>query len=491
MKRVLAIALPAAALVGAAVWMWSSPTPPPADAYRVPKHVVIVSIDTLRADHLGAYGHPRARTPFLDELAGQGVVFEQHISAAPTTLASHTTMFTGNHAHKHGAAKNDYVVNDDNLMLQEVFRDAGFSTAAFIGAIPIASHSNFTQGFELIDEHFTLHRNGDGVAQTMRDGKDVTNAVLAWIGGRTDDRPVFLFAHYFDVHSPYRPPEPWRSWYHPDPSIPNAGSMRHINDTRKLLNRNDPDAERHSNTLKELYLGGVSYADHQVGRLLVGLQDAGILDDALIVITSDHGETFDTHSEKWDHGYSVYDETVHTPLIVRLPGGWRGGTRIAEQVSSTDLFPTLLSLIGVDVPETDGTSWLPGLLGEPMPPRGPAFSEATKPGSLHSHRWKNDVMQKSVRQEGYKYILTPRKKRTELYELAGDPGELTDLLAATPPTEVGRGERMGALLEAWREEADPLPSEQLSSERGRMELAALGYVDELQDDDKPQDTDGD
>jgi choline-sulfatase len=445
--------------------------PPP------PKHVVIISIDTLRADHLGAYGHPRAVTPHLDALAAESVLFEQHTSVAPTTLASHTALFTGNHPHTHGVPRNDNIVNPKNELLQETLGAAGFQTAAFLGAIPLASHSGFTQGFDVVDEAFDLHRQADGVAQTMRTGADVTDAALAWLGAREDDRPLFLFAHYFDVHSPYLPPPEHLAHYKPDESIEGAGTMKHIARTRAMLAKGNPQAQAHSDTLKERYLGGVTHADFEVGRLIDGLRDAGLLDDTLLIVTSDHGEAFDTHEEHWDHGETVFQETVHTPLIVRFPAGWSAGTRVSTPVMNVDVAPTILELLQLSGPSTDGASLAPLLRGDTLADRrDPSFSEGTKPHIKRQAGWQNAAMQKAIRVGAHKLVLDPEKDRVRVYDLTNDPGELTDLSEQQPAiTSQLRGQ-----LDAWRWSARPLPSERDSSQRVQAELAALGYVSEEQ-----------
>ncbi|MCB9683268.1 MAG: sulfatase [Alphaproteobacteria bacterium] len=476
----------ALALVAGAGWWWSTVAPQP-------RHLVVITIDTLRADALPLYGHPTTQAPTLQALADEAVVFEQAISVAPTTLASHTALFTGNPAHTHGVPRNDYRVDDANRMLPEVLHDAGFHSAAFIGAIPIASHSNFTQGFDEVDEHFSLNRTTDGVAQTMRTATEVTDAVLAWLDGRESAERTMLFVHYFDVHAPYEPPDAYADLYDIPSQFRKIGSMRGIARTRKALNRSEPEAAERNEATKQLYQAGISYVDHELGRLLDALRDDGMLDDALLVITADHGETYATHDELWDHGQTVYDETVHVPLIVRLPGGWHGGRRVTDQVSSIDLFASALELLGVPVEPNEGVTWVPALRGLPLrDDRPPAFSEATKPHYPHNSAWQNDPMQKAIRQDGYKLVDDPRTKQRALYDLNDDPGELNDLRAHDVP----RTQSLLDRLEAWRAAAAPLPSERITSERVQAELAALGYVEALEggedgDDDGPPDTDGD
>ncbi|HMV70447.1 MAG TPA: sulfatase, partial [Myxococcota bacterium] len=448
MRRVALIAVAAVAACTLAGAWWVATTPP------VPRHVIILSMDTTRADVLGAYGNPRAHTPHLDALAAEAVLFEHHYSAAPTTLASHTALMTGDHPHTHGVPRNDYKVNERNVMLQEILHDHGFTTAAFLGAMPLASHSNFTQGFDHVDETFTLHRATDGTGQSERPGDEVAKAVLDWLDAHPpgpDDR-YLLFVHMFDAHAPYRPDPEELALYHPDPAIEDAGSVDHIERVQRMFAKKDPRAAAHAETLKELYLAGVATLDKHVGQLLDGLASRGTLDDALLIVTADHGETWDTHRERFDHGETVYDETIHTPLLVRFPGAWDAGDRVDAAVSNTDVAPTILALLGFDAPPTDGVSFA-GALRWPLWDRGlPVFAEGTKPHLGDQQGWQNDPMEKAIIDADEKLILLPRSDRTELYDLADDPEELHNL----------RKERgvaaLAEQLDAWRRGAHPLPS---------------------------------
>ena len=199
----------------------------------------------------------------------------------------------------------------------------------------------------------------------------------------------------------------------------------------------------------------------------------------MLIVTSDHGETFDTHSELWDHGATVYDETIHTPYIVRMPGAWRAGTRIPEQISAVDTVPTIVELLELPEEPVDGVSFLPELRGDLRTEERPAaYSEATKPHYKHDGLWQNSPMQKSVRLRGWKYMHYPRDEVEELYHPAEDPGELKDLLEQ----ERGVVEALRPLMDVWVQGADPLESPRNSSSRVNAELKALGYLQ-----DEPED----
>lgn len=468
MRRALVIVALTVAAAGATAiaFLWHKPPQP--------RHVIVLSLDTTRADALGLYGNPRAHTPRLDAFGAESVVFEHHYSAAPTTLASHTALLTGNHPHTHGVPRNDYKVHDKNELLPELLKAQGFTTAAFLGAMPLGSHSNFTQGFDHVDETFTQHRQTDGAGQSERPGDLVSDAVMAWLDAHpaAEGERYFLFIHMFDAHSPYRPDPEELALYEPDMSIEGAGSMDHIERVQKMLAKKDPTAEPHVRTLKELYLAGVATLDKHVGRLIDGLDSRGVLDEAVFIITADHGETYASHREAFDHGETVYDETIHTPLIVRFPGAWLAGTRIGQAVSNTDVVPTVLALLGFEGPPTDGLSLI-GALRWPWWSRGePIFSEGTKPHIPNQPGWQNDPMEKAIIDDGQKLIFAPRSERTEVYNLLRDPEEAKNLRK-----EVEAGDLLEQ-LQAWRRSAKPLPSPRVTNNRVQAELAALGYTDE-------------
>ena len=464
MRRIFVVLGVAAGLVGGAWWFTRAP---------VPRHVILVSLDTTRADAIGLFGGAETHTPAIDALGSQAVVFERHYSAAPTTLASHTALFTGNHPHTHGVPRNDYRVNDKNRMLQEVLGDAGFTTAAFLGAMPLGSHSNFTQGFATIDENFSMHRAEDGVSQSERTGGEVVAAALGWLDAHPageGDR-YFLFIHLFDAHAPYWPDEDLAAVFHADPAV--TGAMEQIGRARSLIRRGDPAANGLIAGLRALYLAGVATVDRHVGALLDGLAARGMIEDTLLIITSDHGETWSEHDEVFDHGETVYEEAIHTPLLVRFPGGWAGGARVAEPVSNVDVLPTITELLGLPARRTDGESLLKGVWWPWWSRSHPVFAEATKPHVPDLKAWQNDSMHKAVVDGDEKLVWRPKQDRTELYDLSLDPGERSDL----KKERAARAGELAQALSTWNESARPLPSPKVSSARVKAELEALGYAD--------------
>jgi len=415
----------------------------------------MISMDTVRADALGAYGGP-AETPVIDAFAEASVLFENHVSAAPSTLASHTSLMTGQYPHTHGVPRNAHRLDDANLMLAEILQGAGFETAAILGAMPLGEHSNFGQGFDVVDADFRRPRESKVYEQAERSGDLVTDAALAWVDGAGAER-LFLFVHYFDAHQPYEATEDRTT-----------GSMRSIYRLRRRVSAGESaETGAISEALKPLYWAEISYVDAQIGRLLEGLQGAGVLEDALVILTSDHGESYVEHGEVWDHGTHVYDQTIHTPLIISLPGVESG--RRDAVVSNVDVMPTVLEVLGLPGPSMDGRSLGALLRGESLAPR-PVFAEATKPWDP-GEVWHNESRRKSVRLGNHKMVWMPKTGAREFYDLAADPGEQEVL--DNPDLSA----QLIEVMAEWTSEANPKPSQKVVAPDITEHLKALGYVD--------------
>jgi arylsulfatase A-like enzyme len=480
--------------------------PPP---LAPPRHVVIVSLDTLRADHLGTYGS-EVPTPNIDAVATEGIVFETADTASTMTLPSHTSLFTGNWPATHGVVRNGWLVHRDNRMLPEVLREVGFRTIGISAAVALSEQLGFPQGFDVWNQDPETFENHVVANEEARRAEQITDAAIAEIDGAPFER-VFLFVHYVDPHLPYDPPEPWRSQFGPVPEGL-RGSWEVVEQARKRR-RSTGDGRRIRLTaedfrsfrrepfgndldLARLYQGEVAYLDHHVGRLLAALRERGILDDAVLVITSDHGETFWEHGDAWSHGLATYQTTVAIPLIVRLPGARLSGTRIEAPVSNVDVAPTLLALLGLPPPgPIEGRSLLPLLQGREAGPR-PMFSEGPVPdGSLErtARFWANERKPQSVRIGRWKYVRVPYAQLEELYDLETDPNEERDLLLVPTPEARVRADELAAELDRRLAAAKPLPSEYFprrqagddpdAAARRAMEerLRALGYVEEAEE----------
>jgi len=486
----------------------SGKSPPIEPSYR---HVVLISLDTLRADHLGCYGNERVRTPSIDALAVQGVLFEDVTAAAPTTLASHTSIFSGTYPRTHGVVRNGFQVNPSNEMLPEILSAAGFETGAFVGSFALDSRFGFDQGFDRFDQSLNLETDGTRFDQDQRRAKKVTDAALEWVDQSTAEH-LFLFVHYFDPHAAYAPPPPFNTLYTEQSRAassdfgditraiqaqqdriapPGPGMIGAIRQglSRRLLDAADGRPMEADGKLAALYAGEVSYTDWHVGRLLNGLRRAGVLDDAIVVLTADHGESFWEHADYWNHGLWVYQNTVRVPLIFRFPDRKGEGTRIDTPVSSIDILPTLLALLELPAPEiVEGVDLSPALQSLPLE-RGMVFSEATQPVGRFEQEtaWGNALKAKAARQGSWKYVWAPYLDYEELFDLASDPGERRNLLIDPNPEALEVRDRLRAGLETWSKARQPLPSRFNPDRHGDVleRLRALGYVGGTDSDDRP------
>jgi arylsulfatase A-like enzyme len=475
------------------------------------EHVVLISCDTLRADALGAYvgagpdrlaqwGAPPAaeRTPHLDHLAAESVLFERAITAAPTTLASHTSPFSGLWPNAHGVARNGFEVRPEIEMLAERFAAQGFTTAGFAGSFALDRRFGIAQGFAHWDQEFDLLVDGASHEQNERRAASVTDAALGWLDRtRAEGSRRFLFVHYFDAHAAYDPPGRAPDAVDGRAVTGSMGDLRTAVDVHQvelgaprgldatIVQGLDPrwlgravEPNAFDRALVARYSGEVSYVDDEVGRLLRGLDERGILRHALVVLVADHGETLLDHCDLFNHGLALYQSTVHVPLLVRLPDGAGAGRRVATPVSNVDILPTLLELCDLPAGDaTDGRSLVAALEGRAFE-RGPVFSAATQPPSVEVEGpWVNAAKAHSVQTEDFHWIETPYLGRAELYDLRADPFELHDLSTATDPSSRAARAALAPLLDSWWRASNPRRSHFDASqvEETQRRLSELGY----------------
>ncbi len=295
---------------------------------KPPLNVVLITIDTLRADHLGCYGYKQIKTPNIDGLAADGVRFESAFAVVPVTLPSHSSMLTGTYPMLSGM--HDFSGNKLSPLqptLASVLKQAGYETGAVIGAAVLDSRFGLNQGFDFYYDHFDFSRLDEANLDEMeRPGNVVADVALDWLA-KNSQKKFFLWMHLYDPHFPYRPPEPYSREYAAQP-----------------------------------YDGEIAFADEQVGRLLRFLKEKGIYRNTVIVLCGDHGESLGEHSEK-THGFFIYNATMHVPLIIRLPENRprenAAARTVADPVSLVDLMPTVLGAVGVEIPsQVQGRSLL-------------------------------------------------------------------------------------------------------------------------------------
>lgn len=478
------------------------------------RHVVLISLDTFRADHVGAYGAKRP-TPTLDALAAEGVRFADVTAPAPTTLASHTSMMTGTWPHTHGVPRNGFVLDEANVTLAEVLSEAGFHTAAVLGSFALESRFDFDQGFAHFDEEFELLVTS-GNDQNQKLAATVTSRALDHVDEvREREERLFLFLHYFDAHANYAPPAKYAEAMTGNASL--TSTMDHVEAVvrarqaqmlggpapghsgvivngldgpyRRLVVTPTGAPTRDDRLLAALYAGEVAYIDDEIGRLLDGLRERQMLDETIVVVTGDHGETFWEHGDLWNHGLWVYQTTVHVPLLLRVPGDRFDARVVDTPVSTIDLVPTLCELLELETPpRVEGMSLVPFADGLPVV-RGFVFSEATQPWKAKGTRWENDAKPQAVRRGDWKYVRSRYNEVEELFHLGRDPGERMNLIRADQAlTDEARGhlEVLRAELDRWNAAADPLPSEFDTSqaEETREMLKGMGYAGEEEDEDE-------
>jgi len=343
--------------------------------------VFLVTIDTLRADHVHCYGDADIRTPALDGLAGDGIRFEQAFTPSPITNTSHASILTGLLPSDHGVTDFAVPLASDHPTWAELLKPAGYHTAAFIGAVILDSKTlapGFDRGFDFYD-HFPEHpKTKERWGRVERRGMEVVQHAEIWVGNHRSG-PRFVWLHLYDPHDPYDPPEPFSSIYK-----------------------------------ERLYDGEIAYADSALGHFVAYLKKQGWYEGALVIVVGDHGEGLGEHNED-THGIFLYDSTTHVPLLVKLPGQEAKGRAVEAQVRTTDILPTVLDLLGAKLPERlDGESLRPYFSGAESAERT-AFGETDYPLRFG---W---APLRSVRESGVKFIEAPRP---ELYDLHSDPKEL-------------------------------------------------------------------
>jgi arylsulfatase A-like enzyme len=436
------------------------------------RHVVLVSIDTLRRDHVTAYGYERNTTPNLEDLARSGIVFENAFAANTNTAPSHASMLTGLHPHTHGIQRNGYRLGDGVETLGQRLGD-GFARAAFVSGYPMQrGMTGLDRGFDHYDDDFgsDWQRGAEGTFQRTQ----------KWLEQRgSDSRPIFLLFHLYDPHHPYDAPEGFAERFLPGGRKAFRFPVEEST-YQRFWDGAAPPAELEEYVMR--YDGEIVHADHYVGRLFDTLKRFSYWEQALVLVISDHGEALGERSAPFTHGGRVYDEQIRVPLILRLPGDRHAGSRIAEQVHHIDVAPTILDFLGIGgLPKVHGRSMRP-LIEAPDSPAAdrPVFSTALP------QRWrvpevvgefKYDVLVSSIRTPSWKLISYPGidGEIFQLFDLETDPRETSNLAAAR---DEKRAELRQSLV-AWRREAgdrESVPPPTLSPEEEKA-LRALGYID--------------
>jgi len=403
----------------------ASPEPDSESSSERPDRVLLISIDTLRADRVGSYGAPDAHTPHLDSIAARGVRFEVAISPAPLTLPAHTTLMTGLDPPAHGVRHNSIQrLGRQPPTLAEGMQEAGYATAAVVGALVLERRFGLDRGFDHYDDR-TSGRVSGGTGYAERAANQVVDAALAWLEGAPDR--FFLWVHFYDPHAGYEPPPGFAAAF---PRRP--------------------------------YLGEIAFVDAELGRLLRGIRARFGDEGLLLVATSDHGESLGQHDEA-THSYTIYEATQRIPLLIEGPG-WPVGRTVSTPVGLVDLAPTLLAAVGAaPLPEARGLD-LRALVDRDEPVERSLYMETL--ATRFDYGWSPLL---GVRVGTQKYIRAPRP---ELFDLEADPEELRDRAAADPEAVAKLDRLLEEHLGARRHAAGGVELD--AEERDR--LRSLGYV---------------
>lgn len=406
------------------------------------QNVIIISIDTCRADYLSCYGYPEKITPNIDALANEASLFKNTVSPVPITLPAHCSLLTGTIPPYHGVHSNvAYKLAPSNLTMAEILKSNGFQTAAIISTFVLEKQFGLSQGFDTYDDEYQdTHSSRFG---NERKGDEATRIALEYLENN-NDRKSFLFLHYYDPHLEYSPPEPFASKFPESP-----------------------------------YAGEIAFTDHCIGQVIRKLKDLDMYESTLLIVVGDHGEMLGEHGEE-DHGFFIYESAIKVPLIIKLPGRNKPKT-YSKPVGLVDVLPTVCSALNIESPvQLQGKDLLPLLHGNASTEDRYIYSECLAPTRFGG----NSLM--SVSTDSFKYIQTTR---SELYDLNKDPGETNNLIEKEPQQARVLQDKLRQILkQSVRKDVD---SELAMEPETIKRLESLGYLAGKVDEEFTFDTDKD
>jgi arylsulfatase A-like enzyme len=411
------------ALASSPTPLWAQPSSAPAAAASSAPDVFLITIDTLRADHVGCYGYKDVETPTLDSLAADGIRFTHAYTHSPITNTSHTTILTGLLPSVHGVTDFGVPLSPQHVTWAELLKKQGYQTAAFIGAVILDSNQlapGLDRGFDFYDNFPAKTETKERWGRVERRAQTVVDHAEAWLSqhpaGSNSEAPRFMWVHLFDPHDPYEPPPPFSEKY-----------------------------------ASHLYDGEIAYADSALGHFIATLKKSGIYQNAIIIVVGDHGEGLGEHDED-THGLFLYDSTLHVPLIIKTPAAAHRGTVVDALVRTTDILPTVLTLTNTPPPaELNGESLVPYFDNQSQPARS-LFGETDYP-----LRWGWAPI-RALREQNAKLIEAPRP---EFYDLQSDPRELKNLYSLQPAnaqSPTGTQPELQAEMAKWKAKLPPPPA---------------------------------
>lgn len=419
-RRIFIVVVVALATVGAAWFGWTYAQRTTA----IGGPIILISVDTLRADHLPIYGYKDVETPSIDSLAADGLVFDQAWAHSPQTLPSHASILTGLLPFEHGVRDNmGFVLRPATATLARRLHDRGFASGGFVSAYVLRNETGIGQGFDFYDDKLPPASPEVQIGDVQRDGAETVKSALTWLATQSSPR-FFLFLHLYEPHTPYTPPDRFKRF--------------------------------------KPYDGEIAYADELVGRLVAALKERRLYDEALIVFLSDHGEGLGDHGEM-EHGLFLYRETIRVPLVIKLPGRLQAGRRITTPVQHIDLVPTILDLVRAPRDtNTRGRSLAPLFDGAAIPEQG-LYSEALYP--RYHFGWSELY---SLTDARYRFIRAPRD---ELYDIVQDPSERRNIAPDRDSARVAMRQGLERIMVGASVES---PAQVTPEDRER--LKALGYI---------------
>ena len=425
-------------------------------------NILLISIDTLRPDHLGCYGYGPPTSPALDVFRSDAVLFATAIAQAPSTLHSHASILTSMLPHHHGAGWGGKTRLDESAVsVAEVLRDAGYATAAFTGPGQMDPIFGLDQGFDHYEKV-----GGQSFRQTSRRGLEW---IEQWSAGE-EEKPFFLFLHTYETHHPYSPPPELLALFDGgyDGPLPPSIDL----DTLRAINRGDLEIDDADLAhIVAAYDAEIRSMDMALGDLLAALRERGLYDDTLIVFTSDHGEEFGEHGVVGWHSHTLYDELLRVPLLIKYPGGRHAGATVEGQVRSIDIAPSILAVAAIEPPGS-----FTGIDLEPLAESGAATTRLAAVSRI-DRIWSRDLT--SIRTERWKLMPPPKTERGQsrslwLFDLEADPGEHWDSASSHLSVKTELEETLAAIVARSKR----LPGEQVAPTKTTLDdLRKLGYIE--------------
>lgn len=430
-----------------------------------PRNLLLISVDTLRPDHLKCYGYGLDTSPVMDRLAAEGVLFEDVSSVSPWTLPSHATMLTGLLPSRHGVKDHVNKLTDDRATLASVLGEEGFQTFAVVNSHNVSERYGLARGFQ--EFHYVKEQGDDYIYKKSlvkgiaNKGNEIVDHAIGQLEGR-DDRPFFMFLHFYDVHTDFTPdPQYAEQFVRPYQGEVNGRTLQLVNWRKEGRVLTDSDIAY----LFELYDAEIRTYNDVLDRLMSFLDESGLSEDTVVLLTSDHGEEFQEHGS-YLHGRTHYQESIAIPWLMRGPGLPKG-VRIREPVSLVDVAPTLLGLVDAPIPaDLDGLDIAPlwQRIGESHPSRF-LYGEADHSNAIFD-------VKRMVRLENYKLVFDRNTEEASLFNLDVDPGELQDV----SETEARRRAILQERLEAFLAIQESGAVIEEPSDEMQKQLEELGYA---------------